>query len=102
MSSAFSIPPSPTIGMRITPFASYTSLSVIGLMAGPDNPPLVLPILDILVWAFRHIAGYVLAMTTASAPSRSQAWAIRPITPTLGDSFTQRGLTLAAARADRP
>src|ERR1700685_512503 len=64
-------------------------------MPAPDNPPVVLPIRDFRVWASRHKAGYVFAMTTASAPSVSATFAITPINPTVGDSFTQRGLLLA-------
>src|ERR1700732_1125490 len=91
-SPELSIPPSPIIGMLITLEASYTSLIVIGFMAGPDNPPVVLPRRDLRLCASIHSAGYVLAITTASAPLGSAALAVSPILLTLGESFTHSGL----------
>src|ERR1700678_4531342 len=73
---------------------------VIGFMAAPDNPPVVLPIRDFRLWASIHSAGEVLATTSASAPSLSAIFAVTPIALTLGESFTHRG-RLAARRAAR-
>lgn len=64
---------------------------VIGFIAAPDNPPVVLPRRDLRVCGSRHNEGYVFATTTASAPDSSTALAITSILPTTGDNFTQRG-----------
>src|SRR5580658_9361931 len=68
-------------------------------MPAPDNPPVVLPRRDFRVWESRHMAGYVFAMTTASAPSFSATLAISPIDPMTGDSLTQSGRFDAALAA---
>src|SRR3984957_7667014 len=71
---------------------------VIGFMAAPDNPPVVLPIRDFRLWASIHNAGQVLATTTAAAPSAAAIFAVTPIALTFGDSFTHKG-RFAACRA---
>src|ERR1700722_15690061 len=71
---------------------------VIGLIAAPDNPPVVLPIRDFRLCASIHSAGYVFARTNASAPSASATFAVTPMALTLGESFTHSG-RLAAPRA---
>src|SRR6202046_139067 len=71
---------------------------VIGFTAGPDNPPVVLPRRDLRLCASIHSAGYVFAITTASAPLDSAALAISPMALTFGESFTQSG-RFAALRA---
>src|SRR5208282_3319530 len=64
---------------------------VIGFIPGPDNPPAVLPRHDLRVCASIHRAGYVFAITTASAPADSAALAISPIVPMAGESLTHSG-----------
>src|SRR5271155_2922178 len=71
---------------------------VIGFMAAPDNPPVVLPRRDLRLCASIHSAGQVFAVTTASAPSASETFALTPIILTFGESFTHSG-RFAAARA---
>src|ERR1700678_836644 len=74
--------------------ASYTSLIVIGLMAGPDNPPVVLHRRDLRLCASIHNAGYVFAITRQSVISASavvSAYVISTMWLTFGESFTQMG-----------
>src|SRR5271156_4501746 len=71
---------------------------VIGFMAAPDNPPVVLPRRDLRLCASIHSAGEVFAITTASAPAASDAFALTPIILTFGESLTHKG-RFAAARA---
>src|SRR5215467_4764969 len=56
-SSAVSIPPRPIIGDRIVFRVSHTSLKVMGLMAGPERPPVGHPSRDWPVRKSRAIAG---------------------------------------------
>src|SRR6516164_2478082 len=56
-SSAVSIPPSPTMGISTAFRTSQTSRSVIGLIAGPDSPPVCFPSRDRLVLTSMAIAG---------------------------------------------
>ncbi len=69
-------------------------------MPAPDNPPVVLPRRDFRVWASIHNAGYVFAITTASAPSVSATLAINPRDPIVGDSLTQSGRLQAVLAAE--
>src|ERR1700680_2704146 len=72
---------------------------VIGFIAAPDNPPVVLPSLDLRVWLSIHKAGYVLAIVKASAPASSAARAASRMFPTTGAILTHRGLREVALRA---
>src|SRR5215469_16764876 len=56
-SSAVSIPPSPRIGIFTTLRTSQTSLNVMGLIAGPDSPPVTFPKRDLPVLKSTAIAG---------------------------------------------
>src|SRR5215472_11087471 len=56
-SSAVSTPPRPIIGDLTVFFVSQTSLKVMGLIAGPESPPVEDPSLEIPVRKSRAIAG---------------------------------------------
>src|SRR5580704_155595 len=98
-SATVSTPPRPRIGMSTTLLTSQTSRRVIGLIAGPERPPVRFPKRDFWVLKSIAIAGKVLATVRASAPARSAVLAISPMSVTRGISFTQSGLFCAAFRA---
>src|SRR6266436_3758211 len=87
------------IGVLTAFFVSQTSFKVIGLMAGPDRPPVGFPKRDFPERKSIAIAGYVFATVRASAPASSAERAISPMSVTRGESLTQRGRFAAAFRA---
>src|SRR5580704_11231644 len=71
-----------------------------GLIAGPDNPPVTRPNLDFRVWTSMLIAWYVFATVSASAPASSAALAIAPMSVTFGESLTHKGRRAVWRAAD--
>src|SRR6266568_6520854 len=63
----------------------------IGLIAGPDNPPVTFVSLGLRVSASIDIARKVFTRLNASAPAPAATRAIWPIEVTLGESFTING-----------
>src|SRR6266704_1059870 len=98
-SSPVMMPPMPTTGMRTARASSWTMRSATGLMAGPERPPL--PVARRGRRASRSIAvaRRVLMAVSASAPSASAARPTPVMSPTLGESFTQRGARTRARTA---
>ena len=91
-SSARVIPPSPTTGIVTAFEASYTIRTAIGLIAGPESPPVKFAIRDRLVSTSMDKATNVFTSETASAPASCAAFAIVAMLVTFGDSFTISGL----------
>ena len=87
------IPPNPIIGIFTALETSYTILTAIGLMAGPDSPPVTFANTGFLVFISIFIAKNVFINDTASAPPSSAPFAILAISVTLGVSFTISGLS---------
>src|SRR4029077_16732639 len=98
-SSAVSIPPSPITGIPTAFMVSQTRRRVMGLMAGPERPPVRFPKRDLRVHASTAMAGQGLATVRASEPANSAARPISPISATRGDNFTHKGRRTAAFRA---
>ncbi len=59
-----------------------------GLIAGPDNPPVLLAIIGFFVFKSIFIPVSVLIIVNPSAPAASIALAIWTMSVTFGDSFT--------------
>ena len=72
---------------------------MIGLIAGPESPPMMLPRHGLKVFRSIAIDRIVFATTTASAPAASAARATSGISPVLGVSFTQSGRLVALRSA---
>src|SRR5260370_40304156 len=70
-------------------FVSQTSLKVMGLIAGPDNPPVGFPKRDFPERKSMAMAGEGFATVEASAPASSPARAIRKRSATRGGKLTQ-------------
>src|ERR1035438_4288920 len=69
--------------------------SAIGLMAGPDNPPVTLLRRGRRVSASMDMARNVLVRLTASAPESATTLAMWEMDVTLGESLTMSGRLLA-------
>src|SRR5580692_1931742 len=69
-----------------------------GLIAGQDRPPMILPRQGLKVSRSMAIARMVLATTSASAPASSAARATSGRSPVFGVNFTQSGNDVAARR----
>ena len=87
-SVAFIIPPRPTTGI-FTVFATCQTIrSAIGLMAGPESPPVMVESSGLRVLASTAIPSKVFITDKLSAPSASTARAISATSVTFGESFT--------------
>src|SRR5215831_12840645 len=69
--------------------------TMIGFTPGPEMPPYLLPIAGRNVSVLILSPRMVLAMTSASAPAASAAFAIATTSPALGDSLHHTGFLVA-------
>src|ERR1035441_6833580 len=65
--------------------------SVMGLMAGPERPPVMLARRGLRVSASMAMARNVLETLRALAPARAAIWAMWAMEVTLGESLTMSG-----------
>src|SRR5581483_10868174 len=99
-SSAVAMPPQPITAILTARAHWKTWRSTIGLIAGPESPPMMLPRQGLNVFTSIAIDRMVLATTTASAPSASAARATSGMLPVFGVSLTHSG-SLVAVRSSR-
>src|SRR5258708_6187535 len=79
------------MGMRTARAASYTIRTAIGLIAGPERPPVLLAIRGRRVSTSIDRDKKVFTRESALAPAFSAQRAIWAIDVTLGESLTMRG-----------
>src|SRR5574344_2170966 len=82
------MPPKPITGTLTALETCQTIRKAIGLMAGPDNPPVTVESIGILLSASIAIPRKVFTKETLSAPPATTAFAISAISVTLGDNLT--------------
>ena len=75
------------------------SLSATGLIAGPDNPPVIFAKTGFRVFKSKRTPISVFIIVNPSAPAASTAFAIGTMSVTLGESFTYNGTLLTALQA---
>jgi len=98
-SVAFIIPPIPQTGILTALYTCHTIRRAIGLMAGPERPPVMVDSKGFRLSASMAIPRKVLTRETASAPAPSTARAISAISVTLGESLTIRVLSYTSRTA---
>ncbi|MPN02616.1 hypothetical protein SDC9_149832 [bioreactor metagenome] len=82
------MPPIPMTGIFTARNTSHTIRTAIGLIQGPESPPVIVDNFGFLLSTSIAIPKKVLTRDTASAPSSSTPRAIWEISVTLGDNFT--------------
>src|SRR5258707_8145382 len=90
-SSTVSMPPRPITGILTAFIVSQTSRRVMGLMAGPERPPVRFPKRDLRVRASTAMAGEGFATVRATAPAYSTAPPLKSKSATKGDKFNHTG-----------
>ena len=90
-SSAVQIPPIPTTGMFTVLHTSHTMRRAMGLIAGPESPPVMFPNRGVLVSMLTAIPISVLMRESESAPASSALRAMMVTSVTLGESLTMMG-----------
>src|SRR5579871_482663 len=94
-SSTLTMPPQPMMGIFTALAHWWTMRTMIGFTPGPEMPPYLLPIAGRNVSMLILSPRIVLAMTSASAPAASAAFAIATTSPALGDSLHHTGFVVA-------
>src|SRR3989304_5287684 len=90
-SCAVVIPPMPIIGILTALYTCHTIRTATGLIAGPDNPPVILANLGLHVSVSITIPRSVLINDIAFAPSSSHTFAKGVMSVTLGDNLIITG-----------
>src|ERR1700679_2912170 len=98
-SSGVMIPPMPMTGTFTARALSYTMRTAMGLMAGPESPPVVFVRRGLRVSISIDSARKVLTSDMASAPELAATRAIWAMDVTFGESLTMSG-RLVAERAE--
>ena len=96
------MPPWPMIGMpsgRATSATCITLSSAIGLIAGPDKPPWMLPITGRRVFTSIAMPMIVLITARPSLPASMQRRAFSLMSVWFGDSLVMSGLLVTARHA---
>ena len=83
------------IGTFTALWISYTDLTAIGLIAGPDSPPILFESIGRVVSISIFMALTVFMAVKASAPASTAATAKSAIFDTLGVNFTKTGFLTA-------
>ena len=85
------MPPMPMTGSETARHACHTMRTAMGRMAGPDTPPVIVPVAVRLASTSMTMPLKVFIAEMAVAPPASDARAISPIDVTLGVSFAITG-----------
>src|ERR1017187_4980362 len=93
------MPPMPMIGIFTAFAASQTSLTAIGLMAGPVRPPVMFASFGLRVWMSIAIAGKLFVTASASLPESSAAFANGAMLGTFGLILVMSGSVVAFRQA---
>jgi len=90
-SSTVLIPPTPMTGIDTAFAACQTQRKAIGLIAGPVNPAVVVPMRERRVWGSTAIPSTALIAVTATAPPASDARGDRGDRRDIGGQLREHG-----------